>query len=116
MATDASKRPAALDDFCGLSLLDDIIGSSYGKVKEGFEASITVSLGELRMIYPLTIAPKITVPRSPRGKVTRADIDNYLKKSVAFKSSAPDLNRDGRRDYRDDYILTANYLVGNKKD
>jgi hypothetical protein len=49
MATEAVKRPAALDDFCGLALLDDIIRSSYGKVKTDFEAS--PKLGEwLKMI------------------------------------------------------------------
>jgi hypothetical protein len=84
--------------------------------KEGCEASITVSLGELKMIYPLTIAPKINVIPSQPGKVTRADIDGYLNKRGASQSSRADLNRDGQWDYRDDYILTANYLAGLKKE
>jgi hypothetical protein len=84
--------------------------------KDGWEASITVSMGDLKMIYPLTIAPKINVTPSQPGKMTRADVDSYLKKRGASQSSTAGPNRDGQRDYRDDYTLTANYLAGIRKE
>ncbi len=84
--------------------------------KGAYEASITVSLGELKMIYPLTIAPKISGPLSQPGTLNRADIDSYFQKRGASRSSTADLNRDGLLDYRDDYTLIANYLSGIKKE
>lgn len=47
--TDRHKRPAALDDFCGLALLDDLIRASYENVKTEFTKN--PKLGEwLKMI------------------------------------------------------------------
>jgi len=34
--TDPAQKPAALDDFCGLALLDDLIRESYDNVKTAF--------------------------------------------------------------------------------
>jgi hypothetical protein len=72
--------------------------------KGAYQASVAVPLGELKMIYPLTVAPKIDI-RPVRGKtVTMADFDRYLKER------GKDLNKDGRLDDLDDFIFTANYL------
>ena len=69
-----------------------------------YQASVAVPLGELKMIYPLTVAPKIEI-RPARGKsVTMADFDRYLRER------GKDLNKDGKLDDLDDFIYTANYL------
>ena len=69
-----------------------------------YQASVAVPLGEVKMIYPLTVAPKIVI-RPVRGKtVTMADFDRYLRKR------GKDLNKDGKLDDLDDFIYTANYL------
>ncbi|MBS1243275.1 MAG: hypothetical protein H6R44_1030, partial [Nitrospirae bacterium] len=69
-----------------------------------YQASVAVPLGELKMIYPLTVAPKIEI-RPARGKsVTMADFDRYLRER------GKDLNKDGKLDNLDDFIYTANYL------
>ena len=69
-----------------------------------YQASVAVPLGEVKMIYPLTVAPKIVI-KPVRGKtVTMADFDRYLKER------GKDLNKDGKLDDLDDFIYTANYL------
>jgi hypothetical protein len=72
--------------------------------KGAYQASVAVPLGELKMIYPLTIAPKVDI-KAGRGKtLTMADFERYLKEK------GKDLNKDGKRDDTDDFIFTANYL------
>jgi hypothetical protein len=69
-----------------------------------YQASVAVPLGELQMIYPITIAPKVDI-KPVRGRtVTLADFDRYLRER------GKDLNQDGKRDEIDDFIFTANYL------
>jgi hypothetical protein len=75
-----------------------------------YQASLTVFQGDVAMVYPITIAPKIDFKLARSGTMTESDLDLYLKERGAAISSKPDLNRDGKWDYRDDYILTANYL------
>lgn len=79
------------------------------------EASLTVSLGELKMIYPLTVAPKVDAAPSQSGNMAGAERDGSLNRRGTSRPATADLNRDGQWDYRDDYILTANYLAGLKK-
>ena len=69
-----------------------------------YQASVAVPLGELKMIYPLTIAPKVDIKPGHGRTVTMADFDRYLKER------GKDLNQDGKRDVTDDFIFTANYL------
>jgi hypothetical protein len=45
------------------------------------------------------------------GKLTEADFNQFLKERGTDKAPRFDLNGDGKRDYVDDYIFTANYLV-----
>lgn len=75
-----------------------------------YRASLTVSQGNIAMVYPLTVAPKIALDRSRSGIMTETEYDRYLNERPAGKSPTLDLNRDGKWDYQDDYILTANYL------
>jgi hypothetical protein len=69
-----------------------------------YQASVAVPLGELKMIFPITIAPKIDIRAGHRGTVTVTDFERYLKER------GRDLNKDGKRDDTDDFIFTANYL------
>jgi hypothetical protein len=69
-----------------------------------YQASVAVPLGELKMIYPITIAPKVDIRPGHGGTVTTADFDRYLKER------GKDLNQDDKRDDTDDFIFTANYL------
>ncbi len=78
--------------------------------KGQFQADITVLQGALNMVYPLTIAPKVNISFSRSGKVSKADFNHYLMNNNAAGQPSPDFTGDGKRDYRDDYILTANYL------
>lgn len=69
------------------------------------QAGLTILTDKSIIEYPLTLAP-------PVEKVSAAEADfiAFLKDSGA---AAPkhDLNGDGKHDYLDDFIYTANYLV-----
>jgi hypothetical protein len=78
--------------------------------KGEFRASVAVSQGAVKMVYPLTIAPRADLNYSPSGKASEADLERQLKERKA--SAAKDA---GKNDYLADYILTANYLVAAKK-
>ncbi len=62
---------------------------------------------------PLTVAPALPkeMTTSSGGKLTESDFNLFLKERGTDKAPRFDLNGDGKRDYVDDYILTANYLV-----
>lgn len=83
--------------------------------KSGYNASFTLSQGEAKTVYPLTIAPKVNIKISGAKTVSKADFHHYLSAKKAGKSKKYDLNGDGKRDYLDDYIFTANYLVSINK-
>ncbi len=80
--------------------------------KDTCQASIAVSHGEMKMVYPLTVARKVRIPSAASGTPTQADFDRFLKQR---RTAVFDLNRDGKRDYIDEYIFTANYLASKKK-
>jgi hypothetical protein len=69
-----------------------------------YQASVAVPLGDLKMIFPITIAPKVDIKTGHGGAVTIADFERYLKER------GRDLNKDGKMDNTDDFIFTANYL------
>ena len=80
-------------------------------IKGEYRASIAVSQGEVMMVYPLTIAPKVAADRSRSGMVTKADFDRYFnKQGTASFARLPG----GKQDYLDDYIITANYLAASR--
>lgn len=78
--------------------------------KNADEASLTVSMEKIAVIYPITVAPRVNVDLDKSGKVTEADFNLFLKKRDMSKEAAFDMNGDGKKDYLDDYIFTANYI------
>lgn len=68
------------------------------------DASITMLYQGLSQEFPLTVTPAVKLPALEGGAVSEAAFQNFLAAGV-------DLNGDGRLDYLDDYILTANYLA-----
>lgn len=100
-----SLQPAADDPHSWVAQLRPERGVS--------QASLTVPLQTFKIVFPLVVAPRLNIDLDKSGMVTPADFALFLKKRSAF-----DLNGDGKRDYRDDYLFTANYLValrGEKK-
>lgn len=58
--------------------------------------------------FPLTVAPRL----APGTDLSEKGFIAFLGGAKASGRLPLDLNDDGRRDYLDDYIFTANYLVG----
>jgi hypothetical protein len=71
-----------------------------------YEASLALPLDNLMVVLPLVVAPRLNVDLDNSGTVTDSDFTLFLEKGSAF-----DLNGDGKRDYLDDYLFTANYLA-----
>lgn len=69
------------------------------------QASLTILMDRDLMEYPLTLVPLVD-GISPAEK----DFDIFLSKNEAATPKR-DLNGDGKRDYQDDYIYTAHYLI-----
>ncbi len=83
--------------------------------KGALSVGITVlSGGSLREI-PLTVSPRARVDLINPGKVSAEDFALFLKERGTASTPKFDLNGDGKRDYLDDYIFTANYLVEQEK-
>ncbi|MCK9417914.1 MAG: cohesin domain-containing protein [Nitrospirae bacterium] len=78
--------------------------------KGGYKAGFAISRGEAKMVFPLTITPKISMKPTGSGSMTAADFTVFLKAGESAKLKKFDLNGDGKRDYIDDYIFTANYV------
>ncbi|HET7318164.1 MAG TPA: cohesin domain-containing protein [Nitrospirota bacterium] len=76
--------------------------------KGGYEASLTVSQGDVMLDYPLVLAPKIDLKEGSKP-VTDEDFGRYLS------GKRKDLNGDGKRDFLDDYIFTANFIAARQK-
>jgi hypothetical protein len=73
------------------------------------EANLTVIDGKRTLVFPLIVVPPVDTAMSGGGKTTAADFARYLTKPAKY-----DLNKDGKFDYVDDYIYTANYIVAMK--
>jgi len=82
--------------------------------KGEYSASISVPQDRVIMVYPLTIAPDIDVDMDRSGKVTEEDFALFLQGPKGKNLKGFDLNGGGKRDYIDDYIFTANYLIAMK--
>ncbi len=80
--------------------------------KNTLEATISVPRNNQWHVAPLTVSPPrdVAIGRSS-GKEAKAAFKRYLKERGTAKAPRFDLNGDGRRDYIDDYIFTANYLA-----
>jgi hypothetical protein len=76
------------------------------------EATISIPRNKQWNVMPLTVAPPVDVKIDPSsGKLSEADFKLFLKERGTAKAPKFDLNNDGRRDYIDDFIFTANYIV-----
>ena len=88
--------------------------------KGTFEATVSVLQDDKTVTLPLTVAPPLPagIKIGEGGKLTATDFNLFLKERGTDKAPSFDLNGDRKRDYIDDYIFTANYLVrlnaGNK--
>lgn len=78
-------------------------------------AEMTVLTDAAVLEIPFTVAPKVRVDLIIPGKVGEKDFALYLKKRGTKGAVKYDLNGDGKRDYIDDYIFTANYIVALKE-
>lgn len=83
--------------------------------KGAVKASVKALLNDQWQEMPLTVAPKVELPASAPSGVTEADFVKFLNDRGTEEAPKHDLNADGKRDYLDDYIYTANYLVNLKK-
>jgi hypothetical protein len=79
--------------------------------KDAVHSSLTVFLEKITIVYPLTVAPARDIDLDKSGKVSEADFALFLSKRGTGKKPEFDLNGDGKRDYLDDYLFTANYLA-----
>ncbi len=79
--------------------------------KGTLEASLAVSQDGMKMVFPLTVAPKSEIDLKKSGASSEADFNQVLNERGTGNAPRIDLNRDGKSDYLDDYILTANYLA-----
>ena len=79
--------------------------------KDAVKASITMLANDAFQELPLTVAPKAEVVLNKSGQLTEADFLLFLQERGTASAPKFDMNGDGKRDYVDDYIFTANYLV-----
>ena len=77
--------------------------------------SLSIPQGDLLLVYPVVVAPKVKADLDRSKTVTKADFTLFLKDRGTPKSPHYDLNNDGVRDYKDEYIFTANYLAAHGK-
>lgn len=79
--------------------------------KGATDSVLSISYGKGGADIPLTVAPQMESNISKSGKLSEADFLLFLKETGTPKVPKFDLNADGKRDYLDDYIFTANYIV-----
>ena len=83
--------------------------------KGTFVATITMLQDGSISEIPLVVAPPTDIAVvKPGVKPTEAEFMQFLKERGTDKAPRYDLNKDGKRDYIDDYIFTANYLFQQK--
>jgi len=78
------------------------------------KASVKALVNNSWLEMPLTVAPKVQLPAGAPGGVTEADFAKFLNERGTEEAPKHDLNGDGKLDYVDDYIYTANYPVNLK--
>jgi hypothetical protein len=80
-----------------------------------WEASIVIPHNNQWNVLPLTVAPPmdVNIDRSS-ARLDEKDFKLFLKELGTAKAPRFDLNNDGKRDYIDDYIFTANYIAQQK--
>jgi hypothetical protein len=75
------------------------------------EAAITVLNNGSMMEIPLTVAPPMNPSTDKIGNLGEAEFSLFMKERGTEKTPRFDLNGDGVRNYMDDYIFTANFIV-----
>ena len=100
-----------------LKSADEGVWVVEAKPEKGVVAAIlTVIRGNGVAEYPLTVTPPVDLKTDKSDTaVSEADFSRFLKERGSVKGPKFDLNDDGKRDYVDDYIYTANYLIAMKK-
>jgi hypothetical protein len=78
--------------------------------KDALKASVVMISNGVVQEFPLTVAPRAETVLSKTG-APEADFQLFLNDRGTASAPKYDLNGDGKRDYLDDYIYTANYLV-----
>jgi hypothetical protein len=79
--------------------------------EKAYEATITVLDNGTITQIPLTVAPAIDAVIEKTGNAYDTGFGLFLKERGTDKAPRFDLNGDGVRNYIDDYIFTANYIV-----
>ncbi len=79
--------------------------------KKAVSARLVVNQEKVNMVFPVIVAPEADVDLDKSGTVTEADFEMFLNYRGSAQKPQFDLNNDGKRDFLEDYIFTANYLV-----
>ncbi len=76
-------------------------------LKNTVEARLTINCDGSTVQFPLVVAP----PLEPVTVVSNGSTEEGFIRYLKSKEPGSDLNGDGKSDYLDDYIFTANYLA-----
>ena len=76
-----------------------------------YQAAITILNSGSMVEVPLTVAPLIDSKIFTTGTLDEAAFNLFIKERGTEKAPRFDLNGDGVRNYIDDYIFTANFIV-----
>jgi hypothetical protein len=79
--------------------------------RDVYEASVTVQSNGTTTEIPITVAPPMGTDAGSAIGPDEKEFTMFLKERGTEKAPMFDLNKDGKRDYIDDYIFTANFLV-----
>lgn len=79
--------------------------------KKAVSASLDVNQEKVIMEFPIAVAPGVNIDLDRSGAVTEADFTLFLRVRGNVRKPRFDLNKDGKRDFEDSYIFTANYIV-----
>ena len=79
--------------------------------KGTYEMAMALLQREVLMVFPVAVAPPVNIDLNKSGDVTEEDFQIFLHDRGTPASPHFDLNGDGIRDFRDDYLFTANYLA-----
>lgn len=63
------------------------------------------------VVFPLTLVPKASPEVGKKKGLDEAAFNAFLSERGTSERPKFDLNNDGKRDYIDDYIYTANYIA-----